>query len=578
MSARHPRLVPLALVGAVLGALLACTPTLDPPISAAHDSSSAEASVPQGGGIMHLSSFADIRSLDPASLSDGLVPEMLEAIYAGLVDFDDAGNVVPDLAERMETLDGGKLYRFTLRRGVKLHDGAELTADDVVRSIERALHPSTPNSYTSFFSSIAGYEAYTKERTPHLEGVRARGTYEVDIALSAIDVTFLSALALQVTRPVCQSGGTRFAASFVPCGAGPFRLAPDGWQRGRELRLLRHDGYFARSRVHLDGITWAFKVNVKTELFKFMNGEIDMLRDFGAVDAQRLLADPRWRALGAYEPEKQMGGEVLNTEVAPFDNVEIRRAIASAIHRDHLALARSTNLRASGNPLPRVAGALADRACQTYDYPAALEHMRRAGFAYDPVTKRGGYPHAIPYVAYRQGVGAELVQLVAQDLAKIGIALDVRVVSYPAYLALSQRRHGTAMSPYGWLLEFPEPQSLLFPLFHSKSMAEDDSNNSAFYANAEVDAALDAAKHEPDEAVRRAHYERVVDRVCSDAPWAFTYGYRFYDVRQPYVRGYVPHPMWAHHVSFAWLDREPPGASKHARATLVAPSMGVVAR
>lgn len=551
----------------LLAAAFACTPTLEAPIPAVSEN----ASTPVEGGVMRLSSFADIRSLDPANLSDGLAPEILQAIYAGLVDFDEKGNIRPDLAERFEVLDEGTTYRFHLRQGVRFHDGSELTSADVVRSINRALHPSAPNPYTSFFSSIRGYAALAKGEATTLEGVKASGAYVVDVALIEPDVTFLPILGLQVLRPVCKSGGERFLADFHPCGAGPFKLPADGWNRGREVRLIRHERYFARERVHLDGITWIFKVNPKTEFFKLLAGDIDVLREFSQPDVLRLRADPRWSALGHYEPEKQMGGEVMNTEVAPFDNVEIRRAIASAINREHLALARATNLRAHGGPLPETAGELSRRRCQSFDYEKALEHMRRAGFPYDPKTKTGGYPKPIPYVTYRQSIGAELVQLFAQDLGHIGITLDVRVVNYPAYLALSQRRKGTAMSNYGWMLEFPEPQSLLFPLFHSKSIAEEDSNNSAFYSNPEVDANLDAAKREPDPEKRRRYYERVIDRVCSDSPWAFTYGYRWYVVHQPYVRGYTPHAIWSNNVSFAWLDR----LRREMHATWMRPSVGV---
>ena len=137
---------------AVLAALIACVPTLEAPIASTTD----ENAVPREGGVIRLSSFADTRSLDPANLSDGLAPEMMEALYSGLVDFDEKGNVQPDLAERYELLEDGKTYRFHLRPHVRFHDGTELDAADVVRSIKRALHPSAPNPYTSFFASILG--------------------------------------------------------------------------------------------------------------------------------------------------------------------------------------------------------------------------------------------------------------------------------------------------------------------------------------------------------------------------------------------------------------------------------------
>ena len=66
-------------------------------------------------------------------------------LFDGLVEFDRDGRLVPDLAERWDVEEGGTLYRFTLRPGVTMHDGAELTADDVKRTVERLEHLLPPS-------------------------------------------------------------------------------------------------------------------------------------------------------------------------------------------------------------------------------------------------------------------------------------------------------------------------------------------------------------------------------------------------------------------------------------------------
>ena len=79
------------------------------------------------GGTLHLASFADIRNgLDPVVSPDGLSAGPMHLIFAGLVDYDAQGRLVPDLAERWEVADGGRTYRFFLRRGVTMHDGGTL--------------------------------------------------------------------------------------------------------------------------------------------------------------------------------------------------------------------------------------------------------------------------------------------------------------------------------------------------------------------------------------------------------------------------------------------------------------------
>jgi ABC-type transport system substrate-binding protein len=246
----------------------------------------------------------------------------------------------------------------------------------------------------------------------------------------------------------------------------------------------------------------------------------------------------------------------MNTEIAPFDNVEVRRAVAAAIDREHMRLIRPGNLRAANLPIPpAVPGANPKLRGQSYDYEAALEHMRKAGYPYDPKTGQGGWPHPVKYVIYRQGLSEYTVQLLAQDLAKIGIRLDVQVVNYPSYLAITHRRGKAAMTQYGWQQDYPDPSDFLDPLFHSRAINDEDTNNLAFYKNPRLDALLDRAKRELDPAARQRLYDEAQEIVCDEAPWAFTYYYRWYDAHQPYVRGYKPHSVWTHHVSFSWLDR-----------------------
>src|ERR1019366_4491597 len=104
------------------------------------------------GGVLRLASFGDFRGgLDPATNSDALAGGAVEMMFAGLVDYDETAHVVPDLASRYEVSDDGLTYRFFLREGSRFHDGDEVTADDVRRSIERALHPSTPNPWASAY-------------------------------------------------------------------------------------------------------------------------------------------------------------------------------------------------------------------------------------------------------------------------------------------------------------------------------------------------------------------------------------------------------------------------------------------
>jgi ABC-type transport system substrate-binding protein len=542
-----------ACAAAALFALpLGCREPLATPIPAAH----ADDASPRRGGVLHLASSQDIRNLDPAGPTDGLAVQAEQLIFAGLVDLDDRARVVPDLAETWDVRDGGRTYDFVLRPGVVMHDGEELTADDVKRSAERALYPTTPNPNASYFDGIVGYEAFVGGRSEHLDGIVVGGRYVVSFHLTEPDATFLSILAMHTLRPVCRTGTDRFVDTWRPCGAGPFRLPPDGWQRGASLRLVRNDRYFRPGLPYLDGVEWAFNMQPLPQRFRFEGGELDFLRELSQSDQARFAKDPRWRGLGDAEADTSVFGESMNTRMVPFDNVEVRRAVAAAIDRDHYRLLSPASVTVLTQLLPPgMPGYDTDVQGQRYDYPAALEHMKKAGLAYDPVTGRGGWPEPIVYPIYDRGLLVFTAQILQQELAKIGLTIELKLMTWPAFLALQQRPGGAAISQAGWEMDFPDPSSFFEPLFATSSIGPESSYNTSFFSNRHLDDLVARAHRELDPLVRIALYREANGILCDEAPWAFTFSSHRFDLRQPYVRGPLRHPVWRVDPTRSWIDR-----------------------
>jgi ABC-type transport system substrate-binding protein len=192
---------------------------------------------------------------------------------------------------------------------------------------------------------------------------------------------------------------------------------------------------------------------------------------------------------------------------------------------------------------------------QRYDYAAALEHMRKAGYPYDPITGRGGWPNPIEYLLYDQGLSVFTAQVLQQDLAKIGLRIELKLVSWQTLLTL-QRRPGTvAMSQGSWSMDYPDPSSYLDPLFTTRAIEPESSNNHAFYSNPRFDDLVARAHRELETARRMALYREASEILCDEAPWAFAFSYHWFDVRQPYVRGLSLHPVWTVDPIRAWIDR-----------------------
>ncbi len=550
-----PKRVPLsAVMCAVLTIGLApgCRLGLSAPMASEHG----DDAPPHRGGILRLAEIGDVRNLDPAGPVDGVSLQPVHLIFAGLVDFDEHAKIVPDLAESWDLRDQGRTYRFVLRPGTVMHDGQELTAEDVKRSVERALHPSAPNPSASLFDGIVGFDAFTAGQAPHIEGVGVEGRYVVRFQLKDPDATFLALVAMSALRPVCKTGGWRSSDAWIPCGAGPFRLQRGGWARGTSLRLERHEAYFRPGLPLLDGIEWTFNMQVLAQRLRFEAGDLDLVRDLSQADQRRFSADPRWEPFGHADADTTVYGESMNTRMPPFDNIEVRRAVASGINREHYRLLKPASMTVMTQLIPPgIPGYDPSVEGQHYDYGAALEHMRKAGYPYDPATGHGGWPLPIEYPLYDQGLPVFTAQLLQQDLAKIGLRIELKLVSWEAFVALQERPSGAALSLGNWAMDYPDPSSFFDPLFTARAIGPEGSHNTAFYSNPQFDDLVSQAHREGREDQRRALYARANAILCDEAPWAFTFSHHFYTLHQPYVRGGVIHPVWRVDATRTWLDR-----------------------
>jgi len=512
---------------------------------------------PQRGGVLRTAFFTDVRSLDAATAFDTAASAIESLVYDELVSYDEHGKIVPQLAERIEVSPDGKHYTFPLRRGVLLQDGTELTAADVKRSIERALHPKTPCPVPSYYERLVGYAAFHDGKAPELTGVTVDGDYQVSFHLTEPDATFLHILALPVAAPLCKNAGKTWERTFSnhPCGAGPFKVKR--YENGQVIELVRHEGYWQKDRPYLDGIVWYLSMQTFTQRFKFERGEIDYIRELGEADSLLYRTSPAWRGRGAWEPSLTTNGSFMNTEMPPFDNRHFRRAVSFAIDRKQVASIKPGHVRPVTKVVPEVLiPSEPGYPGQRYDYAQALEEMRLAGYPYDPKTGSGGYPDEIPYLAMIDSYASTAAQIYQQQLAKIGVRIRIQLVGWPTFLAKTSRRKTVEFGFVGWHADFPDPSTFFEPILSTKSIQDEESQNSAFFSNEEFDELLDRARRSTDHVERLRLYRRAEEIVAEEAPWATAYSYSYFELTQPYVKGYRPHPVLSQYVRNTWFDLE----------------------
>jgi peptide/nickel transport system substrate-binding protein len=187
----------------------------------------------------------------------------------------------------------------------------------------------------------------------------------------------------------------------------------------------------------------------------------------------------------------------------------------------------------------------------------AREEMALGGH---PVRRVGdrwvaeGIPDDIEYWAGEGDTGKQYGELAQSDLAQIGIHVRLKQVSFATWLEETGKPNRARIFLSGWNMDFPDPSNFLDVLFHTRSIAEQNSSNRSFYSNPELDGILDRAKIEPDREARRQLYRRASEIIVADSPWAFMWSDLQLEAWQPYVRGYRPNPVFSNDYRHVWLD------------------------
>jgi ABC-type transport system substrate-binding protein/ABC-type dipeptide/oligopeptide/nickel transport system permease subunit len=518
---------------------------------------------PRRGGVLHVATLINLRSLDPALATDETWRSVSELCFARLVTWDAEGRVVPDLAREVSASADGASYTFALREELRFHDGTELLARDVKRSLERLLHPKTPSPAASFYANIKGFRAFHDGGAPELSGVRVTGERSVTIDLEAPDATFLPKMTLTFAAPVCASAGAFAdpASAALPCGAGPMRV--ERWEPDLRLTLARFDAYYKPGLPYLDGVEWLLNMPAVTQRYKFERGELDFLHDVPPRDIPRYEASPAWAPYTRWTPASSINGVFLNTEVPPLDNRALRRAIALGL--DPSVLTRLGSGVAPANRLlpPSLPGEPAERPpMRAFDRARALAEMAAAGYPFDPATGEGGYPGTIDFLVIPDTGDQQMAEIWQQQLAKIGIRLRLRLVTYGTFLAEVGRRRASPMGRAGWSADFPDPSNFFESLLSTAAIQDEGSQNPSFFSNAELDALLARAHGDPDPERRAEAYERAEAIVRDEAPWIPLFVRRGFEVWQPWLEDYMPGGVVAERFNEVWLSRADRGAAR----------------
>jgi dipeptide transport system substrate-binding protein len=426
-------------------------------------------------------------------------------------------NLQPALAESYSVSDDGLSYTFKLRPGVSFHTTKdfeptrELTADDVIFTIERQLKPDHP------FHKISGgtYEYFEGSGLPALiKSIERVDELTVKFTLSSPDATFApllsqdfaSVMSAEYAEKMMQAG-TPERVDLEPVGTGPFQLV--GYQKDAVIRYKAHPGYWA-GKAPLDNLVFAITPDASVRWQKVKAGECHVTLQPNPADLPAMGQDPGINLM--QQPGLNIGYLAFNVEKKPFDDKRVRQALNMAMNKQSIidAVFQGAGVAAKNPMPPTIWGYDEGTKDYPYDPEAAKKLLAEAGVS-QLKTDIWAMPVTRPYNPNARRM-AELVQ---SDWKAVGV--DAQIVSYEWGEYLKRSKEGEHQSVLlGWTADIADPDNFLGTLLGCDGVGN---TNRARWCHKPFDDLIKQAKRTTDQAERTRLYVEAQRIFKEEAPW-----------------------------------------------------------
>ena len=466
-----------------------------------------------------LAMVAEPQTLDPMASTADLVGTIMQHVYETLYTFDAKWNVVPMLAESLPKVSAdGKGYSITLRRGVMLHSGRELTADDVVASLARWVEQSPRG------------KALGKE----LESIKAKGPLGIEIVLKQPYAPLVSQLALPSGMAAIMAKESIATPLTTFVGTGPYKFKerkPDQY-----LLLSRFDKYSARKEpasgyggkreAAIEELRFVPVPSANTRVEGALAGQYDYA-DLLPVEALARLEKSGGKTVPILTPSFGFPYLVLNTKEGVAANQATRQAIQTALGAGEMLAAGFGDQRffvVEGNHFPKGSPFYSTAGSDQYNQrnaKKAKEMAEKAGYKGEPIRVLTSRQYDFHY---------NMALLMAEQLKRAGMKVDLNVVDWAT---LVQRRNDAKL----WDIyvthsgQFPEP--MLSP-------PQLGDGAPGWWDSPAKKAALTAFNQESDSAKRGALWGKVQQVVYDEVPYINVGKFNGLSARSPALDNYTP--------------------------------------
>ncbi|MFC1830745.1 ABC transporter substrate-binding protein [Thermodesulfobacteriota bacterium] len=442
-------------------------------------------------------------------------------IFNRLVEFERGTTKIgPALAEKWEVSDDGLEYTFHLRKGVKFHTTKEFqptrdfNADDVVFSFKRQLDKEHP------FHGVtegAEYEYFNGMSMPDLlKDVVKVDDYTVKFLLNRPEAPMIANLGMDFASIHSKEYADKMMAAGIPAtidqkpvGTGPFQLV--AYQKDAVIRYKAHPDYWA-GKAAIDDLVYAITPDPSVRYQKLKAGECHVMPYPNPADLEAMATDPDVNLL--QQEGLNVGYLAYNTQVAPFDNPKVRKALNMAINKEAILDAVFQGAgKVAKNPIPPTIWSY-NEAVEDDPYdPEGAKAMLEAEGVSGLKMKVWAMPVQRPYNPNARRM-AELMQA---DFAAIGV--DAEIVSYEwgEYLDRSKDKNRDGAVLLGWTGDNGDPDNFLAVLLGCDAVG---GSNRANWCYEPFNDLIMKAKVVSDVNERTKLYEQAQVVFKEQAPWA----------------------------------------------------------
>ncbi|WP_322805742.1 ABC transporter substrate-binding protein [Thermanaerothrix sp.] len=508
----------------------ATLPPTTPPQEVA--TTEAPAAGPKYGGVITFAMKEDVTTLDPLKAIQYGDIRLNGLVVQQLVAADRTGKFVGVLAERWETSPDGKEWTFHLRPGVKFHNGADLTAEDVKWIFDRILDEKSGAALRSTFVNIGLKSEVVDPLTLKVTIEKGAGP-------------FLSYLALLNRAGIIHRDSYDAEGNVTkPIGTGPFML--DSYKPGESYTLKRFDQYWKQGEPYLDGVVLKVITDPVVRLNALRTGEVDMTEELPLADVKRLLEnpDPNFTVVVYYF---NSGARlVMNHTRPPFNDLNARMAVQYAFDREAYNEAVYFGLgQVHNQPFVPEDTWYLDVPMIQPDLQKAKEYFQKAGL------KEG--TEITMLLMPNQKDAAEIIDAM---LSQVGFKVKFDIVDAAAWNARGKALdYDLLMGTMTGIFDPDRPYGYLTPKSSGNWLV-------GGYSNPKMDELLEKGISETDIAKRKEIYKQVLQLVQEDAATMYVLGLPWVEGWRNYVKGYRPGnaPMLmmmdaSEGLNTAWLDK-----------------------